>query len=83
MNNYTIIGRVLHFIDEPDLAEGRAYEYHERGALVVDEGALVDVAIGIGRLAVALPAAVHQMAGILLAIGLGQGAEPVDLAILP
>lgn len=38
MNTYTIIGRVLHFIDEPDLAEGRAYEYHENGALVVEDG---------------------------------------------
>lgn len=52
MDTYTIAGRVLHFIGEPDLTEGPAYEYYEKGALVIKEGKIEycgDIATAIGR----------------------------------
>ncbi|MAZ86420.1 MAG: guanine deaminase [Cellvibrionaceae bacterium] len=40
MNNdtYIITGRVLHFIDEPDIAAENSYEYYKIGALVIEDG---------------------------------------------
>ena len=52
MSTYTIIGRVLHFIDEPDLAEGQAYEYYENGALVIEDGKIAfcgESAVGLSK----------------------------------
>ena len=52
MNTYTILGRVLHFIEEPDMTEGKAYEYYEEGALVVKDGKVDfcgDSAVAFGR----------------------------------